>query len=87
MIRFNKPCTTYKPTWTTSSTTTVARRRSAHWPMRWSSLASALGPSAQTRPAMSLADLAGRPEPEPAVEEAAPEDNSQAAALLARLGA
>jgi hypothetical protein len=46
-----------------------------------------LGAERPARPPMSLADLAGRPEPEPAVEEAAPEDNSQAAALLARLGA
>jgi hypothetical protein len=37
------------------------------------------------QPGMTLAELGKRPEP--AVEEAAPEDNSQAAALLARLGA
>lgn len=36
------------------------------------------------RPGMMLADLGKRPEP--AVEEAAPEDDSQAAALLAKLG-
>src|SRR3982074_1707451 len=44
-----------------------------------------LGAERPAGPPMSLADLAQRPEP--AVEEAAPEDDSQAAALLAKLGA
>jgi hypothetical protein len=46
-----------------------------------------LGAARPARPPMSLADIAGRPEPESAVEEATPEDNSQAAVLLAKLGA
>ena len=43
------------------------------------------GAERPTRTPMTLADLV--PRPEPAVEEAAPEDNSQAAELLAKLGA
>jgi hypothetical protein len=45
-----------------------------------------LGAERPARPPMSLADLAGRSEPEPAAEEAAPEeDEGRAAALLQKM--